>query len=31
MATTIGLTFKPKKKPPKPETPQENPPEDSRE
>lgn len=31
MATTVGLTFKSKKKPPKLDTPQENQPEDSRE
>lgn len=31
MATTVGLTFKPKKKPPKPDTPPENQTEDSRE
>lgn len=31
MATTVGLTFKPKKKPPKPDTSPENPPKDSKE
>lgn len=31
MATTVGLTFKPKKEEPKPNTPPENPPEDSKE